>query len=137
MQSYTRDVRKRKLISKIDYKRSCDYPFAFFDDYFKRPICPKRVPMESHQSYDVGNFPENIKTVFWCHEGENDEDGWSLLAQLENGLYIYFYAWCDYTGFDCQGGMELWASSSYENLIEYAISEYIYHEEYMKETKSN
>jgi len=71
----------------------------------------------------IGNFPDNIKTYIWGREGENDEKSWLLLCQLDNGYYAYLEAWCNYTGFDCQGGMKLYCSKEFHILVEMAMDD--------------
>jgi len=66
---------------------------------------------------DVGKFPDNISDIYWFHEGKNDEDAWLLLCKLDNGNYAFYSAWCDYTGFDCQGGMKLIVSKDIKRLF--------------------
>ena len=41
----------------------------------------------------------------------------------KNGKYAFYTAWCDYTGFDCQGGMKLYISSNINVLIKMAMDE--------------
>lgn len=42
--------------------------------------------------------------IFFFQRGQNDEEAWIFIAKRKDGLYIYFNASCDYTGFDCRGG---------------------------------
>ena len=46
---------------------------------------------------------------------------WYLACKLKNGIYAFFHAYCDYTGFDCRGGIELTLADNIENLIEYGM----------------
>lgn len=66
---------------------------------------------------DAGKFPDNIAEYYWVFEGHNDEEAWKLLCKLDNGNYALYLAWCDYTGFDCQGGMKLIVSKSLDKLF--------------------
>jgi hypothetical protein len=66
---------------------------------------------------DAGKFPDNIVEFYWLHEGHNDEDAWQLLCKLDNGNFAFYCAWCDYTGFDCQGGMKLIVSKDLKRLF--------------------
>ena len=72
---------------------------------------------------DGKNFHEKIKYFLWCEEGQNDKKPWLLLCQLRNGKYAYYTAYCDYTGFDCQGGMALYIASTPEILVEMAMTD--------------
>jgi len=38
--------------------------------------------------------------------GENDEFHWFWILKLKDGRYLYIRAWCDYSGWDCQSGIE-------------------------------
>ena len=70
---------------------------------------------------DAGKFPNSIKYFIWCEKGENDEKPWLLLCQLKNQKYAYYKASCDYTGFDCCGGMSLYIANSVDTLVEMAM----------------
>ena len=50
--------------------------------------------------------------IYYYQAGENDGDDWIMICQNKKGVYIYFRASCDYTGFDCQGGGEISYSSN-------------------------
>ena len=71
---------------------------------------------------DAGDFPKNIAEYYWIHEGKRDEETWHLLCRLKNGCYAYYRASCDYTGFDCQGMMQLFVSRSAQRIFEEAMS---------------
>ena len=72
---------------------------------------------------DAGKFPDNIAEFYWLHEGHNDEDAWQLLCKLDNSNYAFYTAWCDYTGFDCQGGMKLIVSKDLKRLLYEGLTE--------------
>lgn len=44
---------------------------------------------------------EDIKTVLAQHEGQNDEENWHWILELNSGEYVYLEGGCDYTGWDC------------------------------------
>jgi hypothetical protein len=77
----------------------------------------------SEEKCDAGNFPNNIVEFYWIHEGHNDEDAWELLCKLDNGNFAFYSAWCDYTGFDCRGGMKLIVSKDLRRLFYDGMSE--------------
>lgn len=70
-----------------------------------------------------GNFPDNIAEYYWIHEGHNDEEPWHCLCKLDNGYYAFYSAWCDYTGFDCQGGMKLIISKNSDKLFNEGLTQ--------------
>jgi hypothetical protein len=72
---------------------------------------------------NCGKFPDNIVEFYWLHEGHNDEDAWQLLCKLNNGNFAFYSAWCDYTGFDCQGGMKLIVSKDLKRLFYDGLTE--------------
>lgn len=45
-----------------------------------------------------------VDEVYFSQKGQNDEEEWVLIFKRKDGIYVYFRAHCDYTGFDCQGG---------------------------------
>ena len=74
-------------------------------------------------SGDCGDFPFNIYDVIWYQEGENRQKDWIMFCQLSSGMYAYYSAWCDNSGFECQGGMCLYVSASRKILIEMAMTD--------------
>ena len=76
-------------------------------------------------AFDVGDFPRNITEYYWIHQGVNDETPWYLLCGINaptGPAYAFYTAACDYTGFDCQGGMRMWVSRDAKNLF-YSLTE--------------
>jgi len=45
--------------------------------------------------------------VFFHQYGCNDEDAWIFIIKRPDNIYVYFTASCDYTGFDCRGGGDI------------------------------
>ena len=97
------------------------YPFEFAGPYGGYDMTPR--PIIGHDSAPTENFPNNIESYFWTHEGSNEEESWYCLCKLTNSTYVYYTARCDYTGFDCQGDMILWSSTDSAVLIQYAMGE--------------
>ncbi len=102
-----------------------EYPFAFITDtddslYKVKDFC-RGIPSEEPCS--PGDFPNNITQYYLIHEGENDEDDWMCLCKLTNGYYVFYTASCDYTGFDCQGGMEMIISRDLKRLFYEGLTE--------------
>jgi hypothetical protein len=110
--------------------KSLEYPFSFLriGEY------PREChPMPGQPLEDIGTFPENIAHYYWIHKGENDEQPWLALCRLTNDVYVYYRGECDYTGFDCQGDMQIYASCDPNILIQMAMTAADY-EKYLKET---
>ncbi len=114
---------------------SMGYPYnCIGTDYYHIDDIVRFVLIESEDDQaNPDNFPENIEKHFWVHEGENDEDDWMACGQLTNGSYFLFTGGCGYTGFEAAGGMTLWISRSWANLVNHAMSESIYNQ-YIEET---
>jgi hypothetical protein len=85
---------------------------------------------------DASNFPNNITEYYWIHEGMNDEEPWECLCKLDNNNYAFYSAWCDYTGFDCQGGMKLIVSKDINRLFYEGLTD-AQRRNYFKDTKTN
>lgn len=104
--------------------KALEFPLGFincsFLDMYKMSEIARGFVDE--EPCDVGDFPKNIAEYYWIHEGERDEETWHLLCRLDNGLYAYYSASCDYTGFDCQGMMRLFVSRSALRIFEEAMT---------------
>ena len=112
-------------------KKAFAYPFScistgeeddWCESYDTDDFC-KGLLGEEADDLSCGKFPDNIVEFYWLHEGHNDEDAWECLCKLDNGNYAYYSAWCDYTGFDCQGGMKLIVSKDLKRLFYEGLTE--------------
>jgi len=65
---------------------------------------------------------ENIVEVIQAIEGENDGADWIAVVRLKDGRYAFVQAGCDYTGWDCQAGGQVWVSDSLENLWQFGVT---------------
>lgn len=102
------------------------YPFSYINHEYQGGYSLEHIRRDilvetPEERADVGDFPNNIEELFWAQCGERDERPWWCCGQLTNGAYFYYIGSCDYTGFDCQGGMSLWVSKSWKNIIDHAI----------------
>lgn len=61
--------------------------------------------------------------VYFYRVGAGDEDSWIFVAKNTNNQYIFYEASCDYTGFDCQGYIELSVSNDPNNFWNFCLSE--------------
>ncbi len=98
-----------------------EYPFSFLvnpREYYSREC----HPMPGQPLEDIGTFPDNIAHYYWIHEGENDEQPWLTLCRLTNDIYVYYRGESDYTGFDCQRDMQIFASRDPNILIQMAMT---------------
>ena len=112
-------------------KRAFSYPFSCISSgeeeswgptYDTDDFCEGLLG-EEPADRNCGKFPDNIAEFYWLHEGHNDEDKWECLCKLDNGNYAFYTAWCDYTGFDCQGGMKLIVSKDLKRLFYEGLTE--------------
>lgn len=99
-----------------------DYPLTYLDEYggpqqIRKPLIGQEdIPLEN------GNvFPTDVTDYLWIHEGVNDEEPWKAVGVLASGAHFFYKAECDYTGFDCQGGMELYVTKDLPTLLCYAM----------------
>ena len=92
----------------------------------------KQRPIPTVEDIAVGDFPTNILRWIWSSPGMNDEWPWVAIFQLEDDehgpRFAYYKASCDYTGFDCQGGMDISIARDIPTLIQYCLSEEEYQE---------
>lgn len=132
--SYT--IRK---MNGVEHARPCmDYPYGYIrdeDEWCEYPLKDilRSIPVEGEQA-DAGDFPKNIQEHFWIRPGQNEGDSWLSCGVLSNGNYFFYTGGCDYTGFGCQGGMNLWVSSEWQNIVDHAMSQSEY-ELYEDQTK--
>ena len=132
----SRNVNIRKMDGVKGWERTMLYPYSCIgDEWMAYRIEDIRRPiLVEEKEADAGNFPTNIQEHFWIRPGENDGDDWLSCGVLNNGAYFFYTGGCDYTGFDCQGGMSLWVSNSWQNIVEHAMSEGEY-ELYLQQTE--
>jgi hypothetical protein len=131
-------MRKKDIINlKKQSKNINDFLLAFTEpfeylnktnEYSYKNIC--MTTFNKNMKADVIDttnilFPRDIISVYWYREGENDEESWEFIGKIKyknNFRYVYYSAWCDYTGFDCMGGMKLYFSKSMKKLFDLCIS---------------
>jgi len=114
------------------------YPFLYLSEYRRTP---RPIVGEPHDDREIRDFPACVTHYYWIHEGANDEDAWRALFQYEDKntgtqRYGFYIGECDYTGFDCQGSMDLYVADRYDVLIERAMGDRDY-SLYLKETEEH
>jgi hypothetical protein len=127
----TRDVQLRVQKGVSDLIPCLEYPFEFIRNGEYDRVT-QEIPGQT--SEEIGMFPDNIAEYYWISEGENDEKPWLVLCKLTNGVYVFYKGECDYTGFDCQGHMKIYASKDHSVLTLYGMSGEEYHK-YYKDTQ--
>lgn len=66
---------------------------------------------------------EDVRKIIALDEGENDGAEWVIVGQLRNGYYFSLFAWCDYTGWDCQAGGEAFIATSRNHILTYGLTD--------------
>lgn len=70
------------------------------------PVCVPAKERETnleevHKVLDQhGITRSSVKSIVGIQQGEQDERNWILLAELNDGRYLFVSAGCDYTGWD-------------------------------------
>lgn len=126
---------KHNPILQDAWRSYMEYPFSYInceyqEGYSLEDIRRDIVVEPAEERAEAGDFPNNIQELFWARIGERDERPWWCCGQLTNGAYFFYIGSCDYTGFDCQGGMSLWISKSWNNIVDHAMEQEQY-ETYM------
>lgn len=67
--------------------------------------------------------PEEVAEVIAHSPGEHDAQNWLLVGRLDNGLYFFLDAGCDYTGWDCQSSGTATVSTSLDTLVAFALDD--------------
>jgi hypothetical protein len=112
-----------------------EYPFQFLGNEYPVEVTP--ILSNDPGELDVEDFPANIDHYYWVHEGVNDEEPWLTLCKLKNGLYVFYKGECDYTGFDCQGDMRIYAAKDPKDLLLYAMDSNDYGKYHMETKETN
>jgi hypothetical protein len=84
-----------------------------------------------HEGYDWKNYDDlkvpsvqdimamlwsfEFDEVYYFQEGANDMEEWMLFVRVGD-LYIYYEAWCDLTGFECQGRQDVHYSKDLDTI---------------------
>jgi hypothetical protein len=114
----------RTAKTQQECQRTMAYPLGYVNDQWQEHYSLENIlrPIVLEKdSAAAGDFPKNIREFFWVRCGENDGDSWLAAGQLTNDNYFFYSGGCDYTGFDCQGGMSLWVSKSWKNIVDHAM----------------
>ena len=64
----------------------------------------------------------DVAKILAVQEGEADESSWRVVAQLNDGRFIFAEGNCDYTGWDCQSSVHRFVSRSLDAITKYAMS---------------
>ena len=89
----------------IDWKESFRYPIKACLEHEGCWSVNTNCCIPAHKVLDFNKLAKS--KVYYHQRGHNDAEAWCFIARMDDGMYVYFRASCDYTGFDCQGGGEL------------------------------
>ncbi len=59
-----------------------------------------------HNGHPFGEEPPAITDIKMTKQGANDEGSWEWKVSFANGDIWKVEGWCDYTGWDCQSGID-------------------------------
>ena len=65
---------------------------------------------------------DDIKFVVASREGENDGEDWVAVCQLYDGRWLAAYGGCCYTGWDCQAGIDLMVSYTFDDACRFGLT---------------
>ena len=119
-----------KSLDQTGFKTHGLFAFAFpFEEWANyrfvdiKPVPPwnrvdeKQIRME---------FPRSLTRVYFYSGSTHTDSTWLLVGQMTNSYgqikYVFFHAWCDYTGFECQSGMNLYVADSLKDLVQFGLS---------------
>lgn len=83
---------------------------------------PKTVIGCSNVSVE-GIDRESVGEIIAIQNGEYDGASWAGVFKLKDGRFISVCSFCDYTGWDCQAGGEIFVGSTLGSVIRYGLSE--------------
>ena len=72
-------------------------------------------------------FPKGLTRIYWYRGertdglGERDYEFVGRIKHRKGFRCVYYHAWHDYTGFDCQGSMRLHLSRDLAKLLYYGV----------------
>lgn len=95
------------------------YSLKFCPNMIRKPILIESV----HERAKHNDFPDNVLEYFWINNEQNDGISWLCVGQLDTGPYFFFSAYCSTSGFEGNGDMSLYVSTSFKNIIEYGMED--------------
>ena len=109
-----------KLDENVDsLRQNHDWENIFGEGHI--PFTIEACPPGSTVSLE--KFTRNdVLAVIACRNGENDSEEWVGVFLLKDGRYLLASGWCDYTGWDCQGGISLEVANTIQGLVAYGLS---------------
>ena len=108
------------------------FPLVFVKSQFGFSV--ESILRDIYSSPDVylgkepSTFPNTIQEYFWIHEGKSGEDPWIALGELKGNIYFLYTAYMILPSntFVNNGHMNLWVSSRFSDIIQFAMDSSIY-----------
>lgn len=63
------------------------------------------------------SYSEQFVEVIAASPGQNDGESWIAILRCEDGTFAFLTAWCDYTGWGCQDGGDIYRSAGLRDLL--------------------
>ncbi len=102
---------------------------SFPTEYFGTDICDTSfgplIGEEVDETITIKSCTSfsDFSEILYIQTGLNDERPWIYLVKHKDGYYVYFDAWCDYTGFSCRGYVGLTYSKNRDAIINFGPSQ--------------
>lgn len=121
-------IRKSDSIDDADIM----FPLVFLGDVHGYPL--DRILRKIHTAPEVhlgtypDIFPHTIQEYFWIRAGEAGKSPWIAMGILQGDIYFLYSAFMNIPSntFVNNGHMDLWVSTRYSDLIQYAMDSAFY-----------
>ena len=82
----------------------------------------KVEPVEGYEGPLDAVTLDDVEEVVAASAGENDAASWLCIVRLRDRRFVFLDAWCDYTGWDCQGGASAWVHGDLDALVQFGCT---------------
>jgi hypothetical protein len=107
-----------------DFPKEKVYDYGCHYNDYRLESCLRPMPgFADPTPEELGDFPKNIQDYFWLDDGLKDEHPWRALCRLTTGLFVYVRASCTYSGFECMGGISIYAAKHPQTLVDHGMTE--------------
>lgn len=105
-----------------DFLENYDWAQVFADENWGNvskdlEAVPPGIPVSTEHVWR-----EDVEEIIAAVNGENDGLDWLGLFLLKDGRYLVAVGGCDYTGWDCRAGNNLFVSDTLDNIIQFGLS---------------
>jgi len=130
-------IRKSDSIDDADIM----FPLVFFGEKYGYSLEHIFRPIHSGPEVNLGTypdtFPHTIQEYYWIKAGEAGVSPWIALGKLQGDLYFLYTAYMvtPSNTFVNNGHMDLWVSSRYTDIIQFAMDTAFY-KDYISNTSN-